>query len=153
MKNPLALGVFLLLVFLIAQMGWLFPPGEWYADLVRPPFAPPNWVFGPVWTALYIMIAVAGWLVWQATGTRSKAIALWSTQLVLNALWTPLFFGLHQLGVALVEMTLLWLVIAACIVVFRPVSKTAAWLFVPYLMWVSFAWALNAGFWLLNRAA
>ena len=152
MRNPLALGVFLLLVFLVAQLGWLFPPGEWYADLSRPPFAPPNWVFGPVWTVLYVMIAVAGWLVWQASGTRSKAIALWSTQLVLNALWTPLFFGLHMLGVALLEMTLLWLVIAACVVVFRPVSKVAAWLFVPYLAWVSFAWALNAGFWLFNRA-
>ena len=153
MRNPLALGVFLLLVFLVAQMGWLFPPGEWYADLSRPPFAPPNWVFGPVWTVLYVMIAVAGWLVWQAAGTRSKPIALWSAQLALNALWTPLFFGLHMLGIALLEMTLLWLVIAACVVVFRPVSKAAAWLFVPYLAWVSFAWALNAGFWLFNRVA
>ncbi len=153
MKQPLALGVFLLLVFLVAQLGWVFPPGEWYADLTQPPFAPPNWLFGPVWTVLYVMIAVAGWLVWQATGTRSKAIAFWGAQLLLNALWTPLFFGLHALAFALVEMTLLWLVIVGCIVVFRPVSKTAAWLFVPYLAWVSFAWALNAGFWLLNRAA
>lgn len=151
MRKPLALGVFLLLVFLVAQLGWLFPPSEWYADLTRPPFAPPNWVFGPVWTVLYVMIAVAGWLVWQAAGMHSKAVAMWGAQLVLNALWTPLFFGLHALGLALIEMTLLWLVIAACIVVFRPVSKTAAWLFVPYLAWVSFAWALNAGFWLINR--
>lgn len=151
MRKPLALGVFLLLVFLVAQLGWLFPPGEWYANLARPPFAPPNWVFGPVWTVLYVMIAVAGWLVWQAAGTHSKAVAMWSTQLVLNALWTPLFFGLHALALALVEMTLLWLTIAACVVVFRRVSKIAAWLFVPYLAWVSFAWALNAGFWLINR--
>ena len=147
----LALLLFIILSFAAAAGGALFPPGAWYAELSRPAFAPPNWVFGPVWTLLYLMIAIAGWLVWRVTGWRSRPMALWGAQLALNALWTPLFFGLHWLGVALLEMTALWLVILLTVRTFFRVSRPAGVLMVPYLAWVSFAWVLNLGFWWLNR--
>jgi len=146
-----ALPAFIAIAFAAALPGALWPPGEWYASLQRPAYAPPNWVFGPVWTLLYLGIAVAGWLVWRARGLRSTQFGLWLAQLSLNALWTPLFFGLNWLGVALVEMALLLLLIALCMRSFHPVSRTASWLMFPYLLWVSFAWVLNAGFWWLNR--
>ena len=151
MANTVALVIFVALSFAAAAPGAWFAPGAWYASLQRPWFAPPNWVFGPVWTLLYGMIACAGWLVWRAAGTRSRAMAAWALQLVLNALWTPIFFGAHWLALALAEITLLWLAILACVLVFREVSRLASWLMVPYLAWVGFAWLLNAGFWALNR--
>jgi tryptophan-rich sensory protein len=147
----LALAAFLMLVFLAASPGALFPPGEWYASLERPFYAPPSWLFGPVWTLLYIGIAVSGWLVWRKIGLRSEPMVWWVVQLLLNALWTPLFFGLHWLGVALIEMALLWLAILTCVRAFWRVDRTASILLMPYLAWVSFAWLLNAGFWWLNR--
>ncbi len=149
-RSLLALALFLAASFAAASTGVLFPPGEWYAGLNRPAFAPPNWLFGPVWTMLYIAMAVAGWLVWRRAGLRSAAVGWWAAQIVLNAAWTPLFFGLNALGWALAEMSLLWLAILACVIVFRPVSAAAFWLMLPYLAWVSFAWVLNAGFMWLN---
>lgn len=137
--------------FLAAVPGAFFGPGVWYANLERPPFAPPSWVFGPVWTILYVMIGTAGWLLWKSNGWRSSALRWWAVQWLLNAGWTPLFFGARQLGAALVEMTALWLAIVATIAAARPRSKPAAALLLPYLAWVSFAWALNFGFWWLNR--
>ncbi|AKS40596.1 TspO/MBR family protein [Wenzhouxiangella marina] len=152
--GPLAasamLVLFLLLSFSAAATGYFFPPGEWYASLNRPSFAPPNWLFGPVWTTLYVLIAVSGWMIWKRAGWRSPLLALWLVQMGLNALWTPLFFGMHLLGWALIEMGLLWIAIAACVMRFRPASTTASWLLMPYLAWVSFAFALNLGFWWLN---
>jgi translocator protein len=142
---------FLLLSFAAAATGALFPPGPWFAGLERPGFAPPNWLFGPVWTLLYVLIAIAGWLVWRRVGWRSRAMGLWGAQMLLNALWTPLFFGLQWMGVALAEMALLWLAILLCVLAFRRISGAAAILMLPYLAWVSFAWVLNAGFWWLNR--
>lgn len=150
-KSWAALALFLLLAFLAASPGALFPPGAWYAGLERPFFAPPNWVFGPVWTLLYIGIAVSAWLVWKRTGLRTAAMGLWGTQLLLNALWTPLFFGLNWLGIALLEMAVMWLAILLCIRAFWSISRPASILLMPYLAWVSFAWLLNAGFWWLNR--
>lgn len=146
-----ALTIFLLLAFVAAAPGALFPPGAWYAALERPVYAPPNWVFGPVWTLLYIGIGVSGWLVWRRIGLRTGAMRLWGAQLLLNALWTPLFFGLNWLGVALVEMAVLWVAILLCIRLFWNTSRPASILLMPYLAWVSFAWLLNAGFWWLNR--
>ncbi len=146
----LALAGFLLLSFGAAATGVLFPPGDWYASLERPFYAPPNWLFGPVWTVLYIAMAVSAWLVWRQVGLRSAAMAWWLIQLAFNALWTPLFFGLQSPGLALLGMTVLWPAILICLRHFRPISKTAFWLMVPYLAWVSFAWILNAGFWWLN---
>jgi len=106
-------------------------------------------VFGPVWTVLYIMIAIAGWVVWRA-GDRGAALAAWSVALVLNALWSWLFFGRHAIGWALADILALGLAIVIFIVAAWNVSRTASLLFVPYLMWVSYATALNAAIWRLN---
>jgi len=143
--------LFVALTFLAALGGALFPPGADYAALRRPSFAPPNWVFGPVWTLLYLLIAVAGWRVWRRVGWRSPALRLWLTQLLLNGLWTPIFFGLGWLGVALLEMALLWIAIALCLAASWRVDRAAGLMLLPYLAWVSFAFVLNAGFWWLNR--
>lgn len=151
--SALALGVFLLISFAAASSGYFFRPGAWYDTLNQPTFAPPDWLFGPVWTVLYLFIAISGWLVWRQLGWRTVLIRLWLIQLALNALWMPLFFGLHMLGLALIEIGLLWIAIAACIVRFQPVSNVASWLLLPYLAWVTFAFALNLGYWWLNSGA
>jgi benzodiazapine receptor len=120
-----------------------------YQTLDQPSWAPPSWLFGPVWTVLYAMIAVAGWLVWRRTGW-TRALTLYAVQLVLNALWTPIFFGFGRYGLALADIIVLWVLIGATILAFRPVSRTAAWLLVPYWAWVTFATALNAAIWHAN---
>ncbi len=157
MRNPpssllslLALLIFLVLSFAASTPGILFGPGEWYDSLNRPFFTPPNWLFGPAWTVLYILMAIAATLVWRQVGLRSAAMGWWFIQLVLNTLWTLLFFGLQAPGLALVEITLMWAAILVCMLKFRPISTTAFWLMAPYLAWVSFAWLLNGGFWWLN---
>lgn len=151
-KTIFGLGGWLLLCFVAAAVGALFMPGEWYAALNKPAWNPPGWIFGPVWTALYAMMAVAAWLVWKRGGlaAQRRPLGLFLTQLALNALWTPLFFGLRQPGVAFAEIILLWLAILATLLAFRPVSRAAAWLLAPYLAWVSFAAVLNATLWRLN---
>ncbi len=148
----LALPVWLALSFSAALMGGLFPPGEWYAALRKPAWNPPGWVFGPVWSALYTMMAVAAWLVWRRGGfaVHYRPLTWFLTQLALNAAWTPLFFGLHWPGVAFAEIVLLWLAIGATLVEFGRVNRIAAWLLAPYLVWVSFASGLNFVLWRLN---
>lgn len=148
--TALALFVFLVLSFAASAPGILFGPGEWYNSLNRPFFTPPNWLFGPAWTVLYICMAVAATLIWRRVGLRSRAMAWWFIQLVLNTLWTLFFFALQAPGLALAEITLMWVAILICMLQFKPISRPAFWLMVPYLAWVSFAWALNAGFWWLN---
>jgi benzodiazapine receptor len=152
-RQVLAFAGWVLLCFAAAAFGGLFMPGEWYASLQKPAWNPPGWVFGPVWSALYTMMAVAAWLVWRRGGfvAQRRPLTLFLLQLALNAAWTPLFFGLHWPGVAFAEMVLLWLAIAATLLAFRPVSRIASWLLAPYLAWVSFAAALNFTYWLLNR--
>lgn len=127
-------------------------PGAWYAELNKPSWNPPGWLFGPVWTVLYSMMAVAAWLVWQFGGFRlqGRALKWYLAQLLLNALWSPLFFGLHSPGLALGEILLLWVAIAITMRKFWRVSKWAGWLMVPYLGWVSFATVLNFILWRLN---
>jgi benzodiazapine receptor len=136
-----------------AATGAIFRPGDWYRRLDKPPWRPPDWLFAPVWTMLYASIAVSGWLVWRAAGIEGAALplAVFALQLLLNAAWTPLFFGLRRPDLALVEIVMLWGSIAATIVLFYPFSAAAAWLLVPYLAWVSFASALNASIWRRNR--
>ncbi|MCI4062328.1 tryptophan-rich sensory protein [Micromonospora sp. R77] len=120
-----------------------------YASLNQPSWAPPSWLFGPVWTVLYALIAVAGWLVWRRVGF-GPALWAWVVQLVLNAIWTPLFFGAGQYGLAFAEIVLMWLAIGVTVVLFRRVSRPAAALMLPYWAWVTFAAALNLAIWRLN---
>lgn len=141
-----------LLCFAAATPGALWPPGEWYAALQKPAWNPPGWIFGPVWSALYTLMAVAAWLVWRRGGfaAQGRPLGAFLAQLALNALWTPLFFGLHRPGEAFAEILLLWLAIAWTIAQFWRVQRAAAWLLAPYLAWVSFAAVLNGTLWRLN---
>lgn len=150
----LVLALFLLLVFATAAVGGLFTAKAihtWYPYLHKPSFSPPDWLFGPVWTALYIAMAVAAWLVWRKDGPGARpAMLLWAVQLVLNAIWTPIFFGLHEIGWALVDIAVLWAAIAATTILFWRVSRPAAMLMLPYLAWVTFAAVLNHALWRMN---
>jgi translocator protein len=151
-KSIPTLIAWLLLCYAAASLGALFMPGDWYAALRKPTWNPPAWIFGPVWTALYTMMAVAAWLVWKCGGfaAQRRPLVLFLVQLALNALWTPLFFGHHLTGLAFAEIILMWLAIAATIAAFRQVHRPAAWLLVPYLAWVGFAAVLNGALWWLN---
>lgn len=145
----LALALFLLLtVGGGSAIGILTAPGDWYAALEKPAFNPPNWVFGPVWTLLYIMIGVAGWLVWKIRDARLQTI--WWTQLALNFLWSPVFFGAQMLGLALVVILALLAAILTFILSARRPAPVAAALFLPYAAWVAFASLLNAALFVLN---
>lgn len=150
--SVLGLAGWLVACFGAASLGAFFMPGEWYASLNKPSWNPPAWIFGPVWTALYAMMAVSAWLVWKRGGFsgQRRPLTLFLGQLVLNAAWTPLFFGLHWTGVAFAEIILLWLAIAATAAAFYAVRSPAAWLLLPYLAWVTFAAALNGVLWRLN---
>jgi tryptophan-rich sensory protein len=155
-RAALGLGVFLALCFGAGALGSLFTSPSiptWYAELKRPVWTPPNWLFGPVWTALYLMMGVAGWLVWRQAGVSGAAwaLALFGLQLALNVLWAILFFGMRSPGVAFGEIVVLWVAIAGTLAAFWRVSPTAGVLLVPYLLWVSFATALNLSIWRLNR--
>ena len=122
----------------------------WYTTLQAPPGTPPNWVFAPVWAALYVMIGIAGWLVWKRLGA-SRPLRLWGWQLAANALWAPAFFGLHSLSLAMSVMVVLLLLLGLTIRTFRWVHRPAAALMVPYAAWCLYAAYLNAGFLLLNH--
>ncbi len=154
LASTLALLGFLVVCFLAGAGGRVFRPGAWYEGLAKPRWRPPNRLFAPVWTALYVMIAVAGWLVWREAGFGGAGLALaaFALQLVLNAAWTPLFFGLQRTDLGLIDIVLVWAAIVATIALFAPISAAAAALMVPYLAWVTFATALNFEVWRLNRA-
>jgi len=124
-------------------------PGGWYAGLIKPSFNPPNWVFAPVWTLLYLLIAIAGWRIWQRD-SRSAAMTAWFIQLGLNFIWSPVFFGAHRIGLALAIIVALLAAILSFIATAWPRDRVASWLFVPYAAWVTFATALNAAVWRLN---
>ena len=146
-----SLFVFALLVAAVAVTGSTFRAGEWYAALEKPWFNPPRWIFAPVWTALYVAIAVAGWRVWLASRTVNTALRVWLAQLALNALWSWLFFGLQRPDLALIDIVPLLGLSVAFIFLARRHSSLASWLFVPYACWVAFATMLNASIWWLNR--
>jgi len=125
----------------------------WYATLARPEFAPPNWIFAPVWTTLFLLMGIAAFLVWRKGIGRTDvkiALGIFAVQLVLNVLWSVIFFGLQNPGGAFVEIIVLWLAIVATIITFVKISRPAAWLLAPYIAWVSFAAYLNYSFWMLN---
>jgi translocator protein len=154
-RQVLGLVALLILCFGAAGIGGAVTTpqiGNWYATLAKPTWNPPNWVFGPVWSALYLCMAIAAWLVWRQKGLigAREPIALFGVQLVLNVFWSCLFFGLHSPGLAFVEVLLLWAAIAATMAVFWRRSVAAGLLFVPYLAWVSFASLLNFTIWRLN---
>jgi tryptophan-rich sensory protein len=143
------------LCFAAAGIGGRWTASEipgWYRTLARPGIAPPNWVFAPVWTLLYALMAIAAWQVWLAPSSplRTWGLGLFLVQLALNCAWTWIFFRQHAMGGALVEIVLLWAVIAATALAFGRVAPSAAWLMTPYLAWVSFAAVLNAAYWRLN---
>ena len=144
MTRRLSLLLFLVLVVGGGLLiGAVVTPGEWYAGLAKPAFNPPGWVFGPAWTILYVLVAVAGWRIWRRD-RGGAAMKLWWAQLALNFLWTPVFFGMHQIGLALLVVLLLLATIVAFIAVARRTDRAAAWLFAPYAAWVAFATLLNA---------
>jgi tryptophan-rich sensory protein len=127
----------------------------WYPSLIKPSFNPPNWVFAPVWTILYIMMGVAGGMVWnrleQDSENVKKAFTFFIIQLALNAAWSVIFFYFHNPFLALIEIILFWLIIFETYIQFKKIDKTAGLLFIPYIAWVSFATILNASIWWLNR--
>lgn len=127
---------------------------DWYPGLVKPSFNPPSWVFGPVWTLLYLMMGIAAFLVWQkgwASGAVKTALALFAIQLILNGLWSILFFGLRSPGLALADIILLWLSVGATMVLFWGLTPVAGMLLLPYEAWVTFAALLNGSIYILNR--
>lgn len=130
-------------------IGFATSPGPWYDGLQKPPFNPPPWLFGPVWTLIYIFVAVTGWRVWEAARARNL-MTLWLAQLLLNFSWSPVFFGLHMIAAALAIILALIATILVFIVLAWQRDRIAAWLFVPYLAWVSFATVLNAALFQLN---
>lgn len=125
----------------------------WYAHLTKPPLTPPNVVFGPVWTTLFVLMGVSLFLLWEAKHSKEhrQALDLFFVQMVLNVLWSVLFFGTHQLSAAVFEVVVFWFAILGTIVASFRVSKAASWVLVPYLVWVAFASYLTVGVWLLNR--
>ena len=152
-KTPrpwLTLGIFLLVVVGVSILiGTQSTPGPWYDGLDRPPFNPPSWIFSPVWTTLYILIAIAGWRIWMID-PGSGAMKVWFAQMLVNWAWSPVFFVAEMLWVAVAVILVMLALIVAFIVLARRHDRVAAWLFVPYLAWVSFATLLNVSIAVLN---
>lgn len=156
MKIPskLKLPISILAALIVGALGSLFTVPSittWYATLAKPVFNPPSWLFAPVWTILYVLMGVSFWLIWKSHSSEKKrAMGLFIIQLLLNGIWSPVFFGAHSIGGALALIVLLWAAIVLTILVFKKISKPAAWLLVPYILWVSFAMLLNFAIWRLN---
>ena len=141
--------VFLIVVASVAALGAYFQPGDWYAELNKPPWTPPNWLFGPTWTILYVCIAIAGWLIF-AEAEQALMKCLWTGQLVLNGIWSWLFFGLHNTGLALVDIVALLVCIFLLLRVSYRTFRAITWLLLPYFLWVGYASSLNAVIHLAN---
>lgn len=156
MNFPLKLLLCVIVVMVLGAAGGFLTAGAipgWYATLEKPPGTPPNPVFGPVWTVLYLMIGISLARVWHfaTPGPRKRgALVRFFIQMGLNLAWTPLFFGAHLVAVALATIVALWVMILLTILSFKPLDRPAAWLLLPYLAWVSYATYLNAGFLILN---
>ncbi len=152
-KSTLGLIGWLVVTFVAAWIGSRFMPGAWYASLTKPSWNPPNTIFAPVWSVLYVLMGVAAWLVWRKAGFSGAgaALVLFGVQLVLNALWSYLFFGLHRLDFAFFDIVALWVMILVVVVLFWREDRLAGGLMLPYLFWVGFASYLNFTLWQLNR--
>lgn len=150
-RQIIRLLLFLLISFAAGGIGSLFTApavvsGGWYSTLMKPPWTPPNWLFAPVWSTLYLLMGIAGWLVWRKAGglrTAAAPMTLFALQLVLNTAWSIIFFGLHQLGLAVLDSALLWFFILLTLISFWQVLPLAGALLLPYLLWVSYATALT----------
>jgi len=154
-RDTVGFSVFLALCLAVSAIGGVATAssvGTWYRTLAKPPFNPPDWVFAPVWMALFFMMAIAGWRVWRRDGLRKArlALTLFALQLALNLAWSIVFFGLRSIGAALVEIVVLLLAILATTAVFWRHDRVAGMLFIPYAGWVAFATVLNAALWQLN---
>ena len=151
-KSILGLLGWLGVTFAAAWAGSRFMPGAWYAALAKPAWNPPNAIFAPVWSVLYGLMAVAAWLVWRRAGFSGAgaALGLFAVQLILNALWSYLFFGRHQPGLAFGDIVVLWVAILSVVLLFLRVDRVAGALLLPYLAWVGFAAYLNFTLWRLN---
>jgi translocator protein len=143
-----------LFIVLVVGIGWAVAatnlPGAWYADLQKPPFNPPNWIFAPTWTVLYVMIAVAGWRTYLQDSSTALPMQLWSAQMILNFIWSPVFFTLHNMALGLATILTMLAVIVAFIWLQWRENRVAAALFVPYATWVAFASLLNFSLYRLN---
>lgn len=162
MKTYIKLAIAIVISELAGIIGSLFTAPAiptWYATLARPSFAPPNWVFAPVWTILFALMGIASFLIWQKRTdaamrpSANKALAIFGIQLVLNILWSFIFFGMHNPGWAFVDIIALWIALLVTIVSFSKISKWAGYLLIPYIVWVSFAGVLNYSIWDLSRGA
>jgi len=142
--------IFLLACAAAASTGIIFNPGPWYASLVKPGFTPPDWLFPVAWTVIYLLLAWAGYRLALIPGSQT-VIALWAAQIALNTLWTPVFFGAHQMFAGLVIITLLWLVVAAMVVLTLRLDVITGLILFPYLAWLCVAAALNFSIWRNNR--
>jgi translocator protein len=157
MNNTLKLVIAILIPLLVGFSSSYFTitgVNSWYQTIQKPEWNPPNWIFGPVWTTLYILMGIALYLVWKADAgdaVKKYAITLFAIQLVLNFFWSFIFFNQHQPGWAFVEIVVMWLMILLTIFGFAKINTTAAWLLVPYISWVSFAAILNFTIWKLNN--
>lgn len=157
MSKLLKLIASILVCFLAGGLGNIFTiPAipTWYAGLNKPFFSPPNWLFGPAWTTLYILMGIALFLVWQKETKNKKVqegLKLFGIQLLLNASWSPVFFGAKNLFLAFVIIIFMWIFILKTILAFGKIDKRAGYLLYPYLLWVSFATILNFSVWLLNK--
>ena len=152
-RQAAGLAGWIVLTFAAAATGAFVTTGGWYSGIAKPSWTPPAWVFGPVWTTLYTLMAVAAWLVWREGGWRAqgRALGLYLVQWALNALWTPLFFGLHRPGWALADLLALDLAVLATLVAFSRVRRAAGVLLFPYALWLALATSLNLAIRLLNR--
>lgn len=157
MRNSLKLITSILVCFLAGGIGTIFTSSAiptWYAHLNKPPFSPPNYLFAPVWTLLYLLMGISLYLIWKK-GTKNRkvyeALIFFAIQLALNAAWSPIFFGAKNLFVSLIIIIFMWLFIIKTILAFGRINKTASYLLYPYIVWVSFASILNFSVWLLNK--
>ena len=144
-----ALAGFILLTFCAPLAGMFSPPGDWYASLIKPEWNPPSWVFGPVWSMLYLLMAISAWSVWKSDGWH-RPLWLYLTQLAFNALWTPVFFGAREPGWAFAVIIALWIGILLTLRSFLRICKAAGFMLLPYLAWVTFAAFLNFTLWRMN---
>jgi len=152
LNSILMLVVWVGLCFAVAFLASRYQPGIWYQGLIKPAWTPPNWLFGPVWSLLYLMMGIAAWLVWKQNGLSAAALPLgfFILQLVLNGLWSWLFFGKHLIGTAFLDIVLLWIAILVTMILFWNRQPLAGILFLPYLLWVSYPSTLNFALWRMN---